>query len=174
MTTATVRRHSSRARTRSNQTSLDLYRASGANLVASRLQAIDWSFTKRGRPHEIEGIHPYPAKFIPSIPQTLLSMLPVARGTAVFDPFCGSGTTMVEAQRLGLPSVGVDLNPIACLISRVKTAPRPRNVCQVAHLLVEEARIISNPQSTKIPNVNHWFKPAAQAAIANLIAAIQD
>ncbi len=39
----------------------------------------------------------------------------------VFDPFCGGGSTLVEAQRLGLPTVGSDLNPVPVLITRVLT-----------------------------------------------------
>jgi len=96
------------------------------------LNSVDWSFTDRRNGHAVEAIHPYPAKFIPDIPRALLSALHVPNGTAVLDLFCGSGTTLTEAQRLGLPSVGIDLNPIACLISRVKTAPTPLNFEQVA------------------------------------------
>lgn len=43
----------------------------------------------------------------------------------VLDPFCGGGSTLVEAQRLGLPSEGSDLNPIAVLISKVLTEIPP-------------------------------------------------
>jgi putative DNA methylase len=39
----------------------------------------------------------------------------------VFDPFCGGGSTLVEAQRLGLPAAGSDLNPVPVLITRVLT-----------------------------------------------------
>lgn len=39
----------------------------------------------------------------------------------IFDPFCGGGSTLVEAQRLGLPAVGSDLNPVAVLITRTLT-----------------------------------------------------
>jgi putative DNA methylase len=39
----------------------------------------------------------------------------------VFDPFCGGGSTLVEAQRLGLSAVGSDLNPVAVLITRTLT-----------------------------------------------------
>ncbi|MGH9155575.1 MAG: DUF1156 domain-containing protein, partial [Acidimicrobiales bacterium] len=35
----------------------------------------------------------------------------------VFDPFCGGGSTLVEAQRLGLPAAGSDLNPVPVLIT---------------------------------------------------------
>lgn len=43
----------------------------------------------------------------------------------VLDPFCGGGSTLVEAQRLGLPSVGSDLNPVPALISRTLTQVLP-------------------------------------------------
>ena len=87
------------------------------------LAAVDWDFPERVAHSGIEGIHPYPAKFIAELPRALLESLPVAPGAAVLDPFCGGGTTLAECQRRGLPSVGIDLNPIACLMARVKTAP---------------------------------------------------
>jgi putative DNA methylase len=39
----------------------------------------------------------------------------------VFDPFCGAGSTVVEAQRLGLPAIASDLNPVPVLITRTLT-----------------------------------------------------
>lgn len=44
---------------------------------------------------------------------------------AVMDPFCGGGSTLVEAQRLGLPSIGTDLNPVPALVSRTLTQMLP-------------------------------------------------
>ena len=44
----------------------------------------------------------------------------------VLDPFCGGGSTLVEAQRLGLPTVGSDLNPVPALITRVLTDLVPK------------------------------------------------
>lgn len=46
----------------------------------------------------------------------------------VMDPFCGGGSTLVEAQRLGLPSYGSDLNPVPVLITRTLTEILPRVV----------------------------------------------
>src|SRR5262249_24956478 len=43
----------------------------------------------------------------------------------IFDPFCGGGSTLSEAQRLALPSRGGDLNPIPVLISKVLTELPP-------------------------------------------------
>jgi DNA modification methylase len=93
--------------------------------ISSGLSGIDWSFTNRAKAPAIEGIHPYPAKFIGDIPRAFIEHLPIPTGTRVLDPFCGSGTTLVEAQRAGLSTVGIDLNPIACLLARVKTTPLP-------------------------------------------------
>jgi putative DNA methylase len=44
----------------------------------------------------------------------------------VIDPFCGGGSTLVEAQRLGLPSFGSDLNPVPTLITRTLTQMLPQ------------------------------------------------
>lgn len=85
------------------------------SLIYSGFSGIDWSFTKRAKAPAIEGIHPYPAKFIGDIPRAFIEHLAIPTGTRVLDPFCGSGTTLVEAQRAGLATVGIDLNPIACL-----------------------------------------------------------
>ena len=50
----------------------------------------------------------------------------------VLDPFCGGGSTLVEAQRLGLPTVGSDLNPVPALITRVLTETRAQECGQEA------------------------------------------
>jgi putative DNA methylase len=47
-------------------------------------------------------------------------------GPVVLDPFCGSGTIPQEAQRLGLPSIGSDLNPVAVLISKALVEIPPK------------------------------------------------
>lgn len=137
------------------------------------LLSIDWGFTNRERPHAIEAIHPYPAKFIGELPRSLMRALPCPKGSLVFDPFVGSGTTLLEAQRLGLPSVGVDLNPIACLIARVKTASMPVNLTQTARALSAAAQRRQEVRTWDIPNVDHWFKADIQAAIAALLAELR-
>ncbi|KHE66229.1 RNA methyltransferase [Pseudomonas aeruginosa] len=138
----------------------------------SRLSSIDWSFADRERPHAIEAIHPYPAKFIGELPRTLMRELPCPKGTLVFDPFAGSGTTLMEAQRLGLHSVGVDLNPIACLIARVKTGPTPSNLIASANAISAAAVGSRAGRTWDIPNVDHWFKEDVQISVAALLEQI--
>ena len=136
------------------------------------LTAVDWNFPERIAHSDIEGIHPYPAKFITEIPRALLAAIPVPNGTGVLDPFCGSGTTLVECQRLGISSVGIDLNPIACLISRVKTAPIPNDLEAIAHQILEEAKVFPLSLIPSIPNLDHWFEKAIQEKLAGLASAI--
>ena len=76
-----------------------------------RLTAADWHFATAKTQTGVHGIHPYPAKFIPQIPRQLIEILAPSAGSVVFDPFCGSGTTLVEAQSAGYSSVGVDSQP---------------------------------------------------------------
>lgn len=140
-------------------------------VIASRLAATDWDFRVRVVEHEVESVHPYPAKFIADLPGAFLDALPVAPGTLLMDPFCGSGTALAEGQRRGLHTVGVDLNPIACLIARVKTAPLPAGVLVSADRVLEEAATVDTVVPI-IPNLTHWFKKSVQVALARLMRAI--
>ena len=67
-------------------------------------------------------IHPYPAKLLCHIPYFFLrtDFFCPANGT-VLDPFCGTGTVLLEANLSGRCAIGADANPLAVLISKVKT-----------------------------------------------------
>jgi SAM-dependent methyltransferase len=65
-------------------------------------------------------LFPYPARTTPSIPRETISKLSPPGGI-VLDPFCGGGTTLVEALAQGRQAVGSDLNPVAVYVSKVKT-----------------------------------------------------
>lgn len=86
----------------------------------AKLKKVDWDFTNANSSYLTHSVHPYPAKFIPQIPKTLIREL-ASTGETVLDPFCGSGTTLVEALRLECNAIGIDANPLACLISRAKS-----------------------------------------------------
>ena len=65
------------------------------------------------------GIHSYHAKFIPAVPAEFINRYS-KDGDVILDPFCGSGTTVLESVLLGKESFGVDMNNIAYMISRAK------------------------------------------------------
>lgn len=137
----------------------------------------DWDF--QSSPRRVGDIHPYPARFISELPALALDTLR-PRGP-VLDPFCGSGTTLVEAVRRGHQAFGVDINPIACVMSRVKTIPwRP---CDWT-LLEGHARALmvhaasGNPAvleelALDIPRLDHWFAPWAQRLLAGAVGYIR-
>jgi hypothetical protein len=138
------------------------------------LTAVDWGFPNRTKQDGLETIHPYPAKFIPELPGTVLDALPLEPGTAVLDPFVGSGTTLVEAQRRGYPSVGIDLNPIACLISRVKAQPTPPAFDEIVSRVSARALKVETPAIPAIPNLDHWFEANVSQTVAQLVQAISE
>lgn len=88
-------------------------------------------------------IHKYPAKFIPQFPKWALEYIDCTENSIVLDPFCGSGTTLVEAGVRGCKSIGYDISPLAVLISKAKTAIIARNEfdeCQFIEKVLTEAK----------------------------------
>lgn len=70
--------------------------------------------------------HSYPARLHPATARVLVDVVGGGRRNAlIVDPFCGSGTTLVEARYAGLRAVGTDLNPLAVLVARAKTWTAP-------------------------------------------------
>jgi site-specific DNA-methyltransferase (cytosine-N4-specific) len=121
------------------------------------------------------GFHPYPAKFIPQIPHELIEKLADSRDW-VLDPFCGSGTTLVESRVLGRHAVGVDVNPLSCLISRVKTTVLTERQHRIARDIVLAASdtVQRRPeiQVGRFEGIDRWFKPEIQEELAALRCAI--
>lgn len=68
------------------------------------------------------GLLKYPAKYIPHIPRWAILKYS-KEGDIIMDNFMGSGTTNLEAVLLNRKSVGIDINPLSALVSKVKTAP---------------------------------------------------
>lgn len=86
-------------------------------------QAISWSerdLPQRVRTKHVHGLHPYFGKFVPQLVDYFLTRT-LQHAKMVCDPFCGSGTTLVEANSNGKPSLGVDVSPFNVLLCRVKT-----------------------------------------------------
>ena len=89
-----------------------------AQVLAAALHAAIGEEARR----DVHGFHSYPARLHPATAARLLA--PVKPGSVVLDPFCGSGTTLIEANRRGLPARGVDANPLAVRLATLKTTYR--------------------------------------------------
>ena len=77
---------------------------------------------KREHGYLSHSFHSYKGKYYPQLVGSLLNMCGVRPGDWVLEPFCGSGTTLVECSLRGVNSVGIDMNPLARLITQVKTS----------------------------------------------------
>lgn len=70
------------------------------------------------------GLHPYPAMIADSLAIDLAARF-TTPSSRVLDPFCGTARTIIAAAARGASTVGVDVNPLACLISRAKVTKVP-------------------------------------------------
>lgn len=115
------------------------------------------------------GLHSYPAKFIPHIPRWFLRKYAHTCAT-VLDPFCGSGTALVEANMLGMHALGVDINPLSPLLVRAKTEV-VRDVDEFAEsclCAIPRAREYPPDYTPEIPNIEKWFLPQAREELARI------
>lgn len=108
------------------------------------------------------GLHRYPAKYIPQIPRWAIREFS-REGDTVLDPFSGSGTTIVEALAEGRTGIGVDLDPLACLIAEAKSAALDPAKLE-AYLPRLLATVGRPPLAVPLPdlqNFGHWFSEDA-------------
>ena len=110
----------------------------------------------------IHSIGKYPATMVPDMQYELLNIIIKQIGVKnikLLDPFCGSGTTLVIAQKLGINSMGIDINPYATLLSSVKTNIYNRNkmlsaIEKIEHNLNKEQNI----KNHYFYNIEKWFR----------------
>jgi DNA modification methylase len=96
-------------------------------------------------------------------------------GSVVLDPFCGSGTTLVAAQMLGHEAIGVDANPVMCLVAKAKTLwdvslDQFLERSQAVLAALEDAVVAGGPaldDGSRVPmkSVNKWFRPAVMREV---------
>lgn len=153
-----------------------------------KISTIDWNFADAKTSYLTHGLHPYPAKFIPQIPNALIQELSGV-GDTVGDIFCGSGTTLVESLTLKRHAVGVDANPLACLISKAKTgviaeaqaldlaklAQRARSLGDSLaptgdNELFPAARFASRGWRPVFDKLEFWFEPHVIEELAELLS----
>jgi SAM-dependent methyltransferase len=120
-------------------------------------------------------VHHYPAKLLRHIPALFTSAPQLSRpGDLVMDPFCGSGTVLVEGLLAGRRVVGCDMNPLAVLLARVKTTPIPTSTLR-SYIERLEHRIARRP-SGHIPaeaRLSYWFHPEVAQQLASIRTAIK-
>lgn len=131
---------------------------------------------ERERTKHVHRLHPYLGKFIPQLVEIFLRKF-FKPGETVLDPFCGSGTTLVQANELGVNSIGYDISAFNVLLCRVKLGDYDLTRARKEVLsILEKVRVstqtgsyqlslwhneASVPALTKVDNdyLQEWFAP---------------
>ncbi|MCK9480305.1 MAG: site-specific DNA-methyltransferase [Bacteroidia bacterium] len=132
----------------------------------------DWCFKNvRSVEQWTHGYHRYPAKFLPNLVKKLIEEY-TQENDLVADLFAGCGTTLVEAKVHGRKSIGVDINPVAELITKAKTNPiEPNKLERRFNLIVESFDTFRLKDYTDIAvheRIDYWFSKEHKAKIAFL------
>ena len=140
----------------------------------------DWTFNKAKTRELTHCYHDYPARMIPQIAGKLLDLFG-RDADIVFDPYCGTGTSLVEANIRGINAIGTDLNPLARLIARAKTTPFcidsiENYITQFSRLALEDklSKIGETKEIYGITNLTFWFKPEVVQSLLAIRTFIQE
>lgn len=142
---------------------------------------INFDFSGADTMYLTHSLHPYPAKFPPQLPNSILSKFG-KNGQTVLDPFCGSGTTLVEARLLGYNAIGVDVNGLSSLLSKVKATPLTgkeiKNIsCFFDNITNVDAQwTVTRPkiEVKQIDGLEHWFQYNVAEELTYLLNQIND
>ena len=141
---------------------------------------IDFDFANDETMPLTHSLHPYPAKFPPQLPRTIIRKF-ARQNATVLDPFCGSGTTLVEARLLGCNAIGVDVNGLSSLLSKVKATPLSADEI----LLVKSfLALLSNEELLwkmqrpivgikRIDGLEHWFQMNVAEELTHILNLIE-
>lgn len=119
------------------------------------------------------GIHAYPARLLVNIPSFFLSTSLSAVGDTVLDPFCGSGTVLLESILANRNAIGADSNPLARLITKTKTTRINQDSLRVARKsLVSRLQLIDSNKVPDVLNVDYWYYPCIKRDLAKIYNSI--
>lgn len=132
----------------------------------------EWDFKTYHTKTYTHGFHNYPAMFIPQVARKLILAFS-EEGNLVCDIFCGSGTTLVESSLLNRNSIGIEFNPLAVLIARVKTTPiDPKTLTTKLKTIINDYQHIKNIEPPSFANLEFWFSKNVIKDLARLRQAI--
>lgn len=142
---------------------------------------MDFDFGDGDNTYLTHSLHPYPAKFPPQLPRKILQQFTSKKST-VLDPFCGSGTTLVEARVLGHDAIGIDINALSSLLSKVKATPLSnQELCRIKLFidLITDYNLqwkFFRPQiePKNIVGLDHWFQLNVAEELTQILNLIEE
>jgi 16S rRNA G966 N2-methylase RsmD len=128
---------------------------------------LSWSekeLPERERTKHVHRLHPYLGKFVPQLAEAFLRRY-ARPGAFVWDPFAGSGTTLVEANAFGARAAGCDVSAFNCLLMRAKTAVYEPDAL-LADVVLLASRERPRKRSIRSSYLKRWFAARALAELA--------
>lgn len=140
-----------------------------------------WDFRKANTKEFTHCFHPYPAMMIPQVARRIIHIYGY-KAKVLFDPYCGTGTSLVEANLEGKIAIGTDINPLARLIATAKTTKADIQVLDLflndfmnyffsINFQVEKVKSVIIPD---IKNIDFWFSKSVQKKIGILLGYIEN
>lgn len=131
----------------------------------------EWTFKKRRNEIFCHNIHKYPAMFIPEVVEKLINTYS-NKGDTVLDIFSGSGTSILEAMLLGRNPIGIELNPLACLISKVKCTPIKNVNFEKEISKLENNFFKKKHHNIYFEKIEFWFSDIVIESLSRIIGSI--
>ena len=136
-----------------------------------------WTFRGRAVREQAQGLSQYPAMMVPEMQAELLKAVTIAdqHVSSVYDPFVGSGTTLIESMRLGLDFSGQDINPLAVLFCRTKTGPfHTRRLSSAVKDVISRARADRGRRfEANFPGLRKWFNSHTITELSRIRRAVR-
>lgn len=151
----------------------DKFQTSGTPLEVDFRALVNW--VKLGDQHTHQ-IHPYPAKLIPHIANFFIrSSTLLQNDKTVLDPFCGSGTVALEASLAGCVPYVADANPLALLITKVKTISYDSSLLhEELHKIVHKCKRYRTAPEVSIVNSHLWYSSERKKALEIILRALME
>jgi len=139
-----------------------------------------WDFRKANTKEYTHCFHSYPAMMIPQVARRIIENF-AKKSKILFDPYCGTGTSLVEANLKGISAIGTDINPLARLIATTKTTKIDLQVLDLflqdfmnyffaINFQIEQLKAVIIPD---VKNINFWFSKNVQQKLGVLLGYIE-
>jgi DNA modification methylase len=154
-------------------------------LILEKLLSDDLDFHDSNSTYGSHNIHAFPAKFPPQLPRKFIKYM-TEENDLILDPMMGSGTTIIEAISLNRKAIGLDIDPLAILMSEVKILGSDkdslenigREIIQIARIKIIDEKAELEQQLDNLFNIstkkfiNYWFAKETQIELLALITEI--
>lgn len=120
-------------------------------------------------------LHSYPAKLLMHIPYFFLNNNTFSKpGDVVLDPFCGTGTVLVEAILANRNAIGADANPLARLVASAKVQKYKRESLNLnLKSILDNLDLQSGKKLPKVVNLQYWYNERTILGLSSILSSIE-